>query len=79
MPQLREHVAALRMDGGYDSLPSFDLLVRVETGCSKPPATRERYRGPLGDDEAAVGSSLRVIFEHQTARDVPPAARIVTA
>jgi hypothetical protein len=71
MPQLREHVAALRMDGGGDLPPSCDLLVRVETRCSKPPATRERYRGSLGDDEAAVGSSLRVLLEHQTAWDIP--------
>jgi hypothetical protein len=71
MPQLREHAAALHTDGGGDLLPSFDLLVRVQTGRSKPPAARQRYRGSLGDDEAAIGGSLRVIFEHQSAGNVP--------
>jgi hypothetical protein len=51
-------------------------LDAIETGSLRPLrrfaiVLDERYRGSLGDDEAAVGRSLSVILEHQIAGDIP--------
>jgi hypothetical protein len=38
MPQLRDSETVLRVDGPHNALPSFNLLIRIKAGCTKPPS-----------------------------------------
>ena len=70
VPELGEDVAAFGADGGDDFFPGFDLLVGVEAGCSEPAACGGGDGGGFGDDEAAVGGALAVVFGHESVGDV---------
>src|SRR6266849_3041812 len=54
MPELGEYVPSLPMNGVGDSLPSRNLLVRIQTGGSKPSSACDRNRSPFRNDEPTV-------------------------
>jgi hypothetical protein len=54
MPELGEHVSALRVNGVRDSLPSRNLLVRIQAGGSEPSPACDRNRSPFRNDEPTV-------------------------
>src|SRR6266478_5374993 len=54
VPELREHVSTLPMNGVRDSLPSRNLLVRIQAGGSKPSPACDRNRSPFRNYEPTV-------------------------
>src|SRR6266852_6671760 len=71
MPELGEHVSTLRMNGVRDSLPSRDLLLRIQGGGSEPSATCDRNRSPFRNDEPTVRGPLRIVLEHEVTWNTP--------
>src|SRR6266446_1402386 len=71
MPELGEHVPALPMNGVRDSLPSRNLLVRIQAGGTEPSPSCDRNRSPFRNDEPTFGGPLRIVLEHQVTRNTP--------
>src|SRR5258708_19915593 len=71
MPELGEHVSTLPMNGIRDSLPSRNLLVRIQAGGTEPPPSRDRNRSPFRNYEPTFGGPLRIVLEHQVTRNTP--------
>lgn len=53
VPELQEHLPALRVDGIDDELPAGDLLRRVDAGRARQPAA-VRLRRPCDEDFARL-------------------------
>src|SRR5258708_37094721 len=71
VPELGEHVSTLRVNGVRDSLPSRNLLVRIQAGGSKPSPACDGNRSPFRNDEPTVRGPLRIVLEHQITRNTP--------
>lgn len=70
MPKLGKHFAAFGVYRGDNWFPAFDLLIGVQTWRTIPTAGIDGDGSGLGNDEAACGSALGVIFQHERIRDV---------
>jgi len=70
VPELRDHEAALVVNGVDDAEPAVDLGFSEDAGGAVPAAGAGRDGGGLGDDEASVGGALRVVLEHEIAGDI---------
>ena len=70
MPQLLEDAAALGVHRVGDAPPSCDLSVGVDARRTGITVAAGRDRRGFGDDQTAFGRALRVVFDHQVARDV---------
>src|SRR4029077_1571810 len=71
VPELGEHVSALRVNGVRDSLPSRNLFVRIQDGCPEPSAARNRNRSRFRNYEPTFRGPLRVVLEHQISWNGP--------
>src|SRR5882724_351205 len=71
VPELGEHVSTLRVNGVRDSLPSRNLLVRIQAGGSKPSPGCDRNRSRFRNDEPTVRGPLRIVLEHQITWNTP--------
>src|SRR6266849_4327052 len=71
VPELGEHVSRLRVNGVRDSLPSRNLLVRIQAGGSKPSPGCDRNRSRFRNDEPTVRGPLRIVLEHQITWNTP--------
>ena len=70
MPKLQEHPSALCVDGIDHFLPAGDLLIGINTGCTKVASTGNCYRGCLGDNQTSFRSALTIILDHQRPWDI---------
>src|ERR1700733_958328 len=74
MPQLREYPGALAVKSLHNLFPAFNLFVVIEPGRSVPaPRSGRNWRG-FGNNETAVGRTLRIVLEHHVAGNI---ARLV--
>src|SRR5258706_3169522 len=71
MPELGEYVPTLPMNGVRDSVPSRNLLVRIQAGGTEPSPSRDRNRSPFRNHEPTFGGPLRIVLEHQVTRNAP--------
>src|SRR5713226_6337296 len=71
MPELGEHVPPFPMNGVRDSLPSRNLLVRIQAGGTEPSPSCDRNRSPFRNYEPTFGGPLRIVLEHQVTWNAP--------
>ncbi|WVZ81973.1 hypothetical protein U9M48_029296 [Paspalum notatum var. saurae] len=62
MPNLAEEEGALAMDGVDDGLPCLDLLLRPDAGRLRVALRGGGHPRGLGDEQAAPGGALRVVY-----------------
>jgi hypothetical protein len=69
MPQLCKDMAPFFMNDINDFFPSVDLCIRVNARGTVLPATGKAQLDRFRDDESTIRRSLRVVFQHQIARN----------
>jgi len=70
MPELHDDPPTLGMDGLGDAPPSSDLAIRIDTRRASVAVTADRGGRCFADDESTCRSTLRVVLNHQIARDI---------
>jgi hypothetical protein len=70
VPHLQENAGALGVNGIDHALPALDLFLGVDPGRVNVSDPKLGHRRCIGNQQATVRGTLRVVLDHEVARDV---------